>query len=69
MDLSVTYIRQGGILLLGLLVLLVVGSVCAKTSKEKLFIDFKKEQIHLIHLLVVLLQVFDVPWVRELLSV
>ena len=39
---SVTYIRRGGILLLGLLVLLVVGSVCTKTSKEKLVYWFQE---------------------------
>jgi len=33
------------------------------------FINFKNEHIYLIHLLVVLLQVLNVPWSRELLSV
>ena len=33
------------------------------------FINFKNEHIHLIHLLVVLLQVLDVPRAREPLSV
>ena len=39
---SVTYIRQGRILLLGLLVLLVAGFVCTKTSKEKLVYWFQE---------------------------
>ena len=33
------------------------------------FINFRNEYIHLIHLLVVLLQVFNVPWPREPLPV
>ena len=33
------------------------------------FINFRNEYIHLIHLLVVLLQVLDVPWPRKPLSV
>ena len=34
-------------------------------QKNNSFINFQNEEIHLIHLLVIFLQVFNVPWTRE----
>ena len=77
------YIRQGGILLLSLFFKFdlhpFVGFCQVFESWLDLlawrhwlnssFINFKIGYIHLVHLLVVLLQVFNVPWPRESLSV
>ena len=70
---SVTYIRQGGILLLSHFVCFLLESwldlLAQRHWLNSSFIDFESGYINLVHLLVVLLQVFNIPWPRESLSV
>ena len=73
MALSVTYIRQGGILLLSHFLCFLLERwldlLARRHWLNSSFIDFESRYIHLVRLLVVILQVFNIPWPRESLSV
>ena len=66
----VTYIRQGRILLLSNFLFESWLDLLARRHwLNGSFINFRSGYIHLVHLLVVFLQVFNVPWFGESLSV
>ena len=71
MALSVTYIHQGGILLLSFFLLFYsqLDLLAKRHWLNNLFINFRNEYIYLLYLLVVFLQLLNVPWTREPLSV
>ena len=67
---SVTYICQGGILLLShFLFESWLDLIARRHWLNSSFINFRNGYIHLVHLLVILLQVLNVPWPREPLFV
>ena len=67
---SITYIRQGGILLLShFLFESWLDLLVRRHWLNNSFINFRNGYIHLVHLLVILLQVLNVPWPREPLSI
>ena len=71
MALLVTYIHQDGILLLSFFPLFYsqLDLLAKRHWLNNLFINFRNEYIYLLYLSVVFLQLLNVPWTREPLSV